>query len=150
MNALLHFDASARLRERLAEVAEPRIAVVGTCDDAGFAREVADAEVLLHVLAPVTAVMLAAGPRLRLVQKIGVGVNTIDRTAAARSGIAVANMPGTNTAAVAEHTLALMLATLRRIPALDAATRWGTGWDMTPAAAEALGELSGSRVGLVG
>lgn len=150
MKALLHFDASPRLRARVTAVPEPRIAVVGSNDAAGFAREVADAEVLLHVLTPVTAAMMAAGPRLRLIQKIGVGVNTIDRGAAARAGIAVANMPGANTAAVAEHTLGLMLATLRRLPALDAATRRGIGWDVPPAAAEALGELAGSRVGLIG
>ena len=45
MKALLHFDASPRLRARLAAVAEPRVAVAGSNDAAGFAREVANAEV---------------------------------------------------------------------------------------------------------
>ena len=49
--------------------------------------------------------MIAGAPRLRLIQKIGVGVNTIDLEAARARGIAVCNMPGTNTPAVAEMTL---------------------------------------------
>ncbi len=74
-------------------------------------REIADTDVLLHVLAPVTAAMIDAAPQLKLIQKIGVGVNTIDlRHAAKARGIAVCNMPGTNSQAVAEMTLALMLA----------------------------------------
>ncbi len=65
--------------------------------------------------------MIAAAPRLRLIQKIGVGVNTIDLDAAKARGIAVCNLPGTNSRAVAELTLALMLAVLRRLPRFDAA-----------------------------
>src|ERR1700677_3231609 len=113
---------------RLSEIVEPRIVVVPEADDAAFSREIADADVLLHVLKPVTSAMIAAAPKLKLIQKIGVGVNTIDREAAHRAGIAVANMPGTNTAAVVEHTLALMFATLRRVVAFDAAMRSGEGW----------------------
>jgi len=54
-----------------------------------------DAEVLLHVLKPVTAAVIERAAQLRLIQKIGVGVNTIDLAAARARGIAVANMPGT-------------------------------------------------------
>jgi phosphoglycerate dehydrogenase-like enzyme len=129
---------------------EPQIIVVDEHDEESFAREIETADVLLHVLKPVTAIMIAAAPRLKLIQKIGVGVNTIDCEAAKRAGIAVANMPGTNTPAVAEHTLALMLATLRRIAAFDAAMRNGSGWLLAPDSMEALGELRGTSVGLVG
>ena len=82
-------------------------------DTVKLASELRDADVLLHILAPVTDEILAGAPRLRLVQKIGVGVNTIDLQAAHRRRVAVANMPGTNTQAVAEATLMLMLAALR-------------------------------------
>ncbi|MFZ2107776.1 MAG: hypothetical protein WAV18_20745 [Roseiarcus sp.] len=115
MKALLHFAASSRLRRKLSEIVEPHVVVVAEDDDEAFDREIVDSEVLLHVLKPVTPAMIANAPKLRLIQKIGVGVNTIDRDAAHRAGIAVANMPGVNTAAVAEHTLALILATLRRV-----------------------------------
>ena len=150
MKALLHFAASSRLRARLAEIVEPRVVVVAETDYESFAREIVDADVLLHVLKPVTSAMIAKAPKLKLIQKIGVGVNAIDRDAAHRAGVAVANMPGVNTAAVVEHTLALMLATLRRITTFDAATRRGGGWRLPADSMEALGELSGSRIGLVG
>ena len=150
MKALLHFAASSRLRERLLKIVEPRIVVVAETDDEAFFREIVDADVLLHVLKPATSAMIAAAPKLKLIQKIGVGVNTIDRDAAHGAGIAVANMPGTNTAAVVEHTLALMLATLRRVVAFDTAMRSGEGWRVPADAMEALGEISGSSVGFVG
>jgi phosphoglycerate dehydrogenase-like enzyme len=150
VKALLHFAASIRLRERLSKIVEPRIVVVAETDDEAFSREIVDADVLLHVLKPATSAMIAAAPKLKLIQKIGVGVNTIDRDAAHGAGIAVANMPGTNTAAVVEHTLALMLATLRRVVAFDTAMRSGEGWRVPADAMEALGEISGSSVGFVG
>ena len=150
MKALFHFSPGAALQTRLTATASPRIVVVDQRDEAGFAREIADCEVLLHVLTPVTAAMIAMAPKLRLIQKIGVGVNTIDRVAAAKAGIAVANMPGTNTAAVAEHTLALMLATLRRVASFDAATRAGRGWQIGVEDALGLGEIGGSRIGFIG
>ena len=61
--------------------------VVDETDETGFAREIADAEVLLHVLEPVTEAMIARAPRLRLIQKLGVGVNTIDLEAARAAGV---------------------------------------------------------------
>ena len=79
-----------------------------------------------------------------------VGVNTIDLDAARRRSIAVCNMPGTNTQAVAELTLLLMLATLRRLAELDRLTRAGKGWAVDPSLPDDLGELSGRTVGLVG
>ena len=109
-----------------------------------------EAEVLLHVLKPATASIIAQAPRLKLIQKIGVGVNTIDLAAARARGIAVANMPGTNTPAVAETALLLMLAALRNLAGLDRACRAGTGWEAGPALQEQAGELRGRVVGLVG
>ena len=110
----------------------------------------ADAEVLWHLLDPVTAAVLDGAPALRLVQKIGVGVNTIDLEAARRRGVAVCNMPGTNTQAVAEMTLLLILAALRRVARLDAATRAGEGWRLPPEVQDRYGEVGGRTVGLVG
>ena len=87
-------------------------------------------------------------PRLKLIQKIGVGVNTIDLDAAKARGIAVCNLPGTNARAVAELTLALMLAVLRRMPRFDAAMRRGVWSDAE--LQDGIGELGGRTVGLVG
>lgn len=118
-----------------------------------FKRDLQDAEVLLHILKPVTEETLAGAPHLRLIQKIGVGVNTIDLEATKSHGVAVANMPGTNTQAVAEATLMLMLAALRNLAGFDRACRAGNGWSTEGVSQEqrnTLGELGGRTVGLVG
>ncbi|MGH8662796.1 MAG: 2-hydroxyacid dehydrogenase [Burkholderiales bacterium] len=152
MKTVLHFPASPAFRQQLLAAAPDwlAVAIVDESDEGALRREVRDAEVLLHVLTPVSAAMIAAAPRLRLIQKIGVGVNTIDLDAARARGIAVANMPGTNSQAVAEMALALMLAALRRIPLLDRATREGRGWALSPESLDPVGEIGGSSVGLVG
>jgi len=151
MKAVLHYRASDGFR---AEIERSRgaveVAVVDEDDDAGFRREIADAQVLLHVLKPVTAEMMDAAPGLGLIQKIGVGVNTIDVDAAKARGIAVANMPGTNSQAVAEMTLTLMLAALRRIAYFDPLTRAGDGWHPSPAVLDGCGEIGGRTIGFFG
>ncbi|HWN52994.1 MAG TPA: hypothetical protein VNO18_24790, partial [Xanthobacteraceae bacterium] len=108
-------------------------------------REMADADILLHVLEPVTAAVIDAAPHLKLIQKIGIGVNTIDLDAARRRGIAICNMPGTNTQAVAEMTLLLMLAILRRLAQPDRSTRAGEGWKFEPELPDDLGEFRAAR-----
>jgi phosphoglycerate dehydrogenase-like enzyme len=100
------------------------------------------------VLKPCTAAMIEAAPRLRLIQKIGVGVNTIALDAAKARGVPVCNLPGTNARAVAELTLTLMFATLRRLTRFDAALRHGTWSD--PDLQDGIFELGGRVVGLVG
>jgi phosphoglycerate dehydrogenase-like enzyme len=149
MKAVLQHRASPGLRQRIAALDFPT-AIVDQTDKDTFLREMRDADVLLHVLEPVTASVIDATPRLQLIQKIGIGVNTIDLDAARRRGVAVCNMPGTNTQAVAEMTLLLMLATLRRLAYLDALTRAGKGWEFERDLSDDLGELSGRTVGLVG
>lgn len=145
---LFHYAAGPDLTARLAAVPGLDIAVCPDTDDALLLRLLPETDVLWHVLKPCTAAMIAAAPRLRLIQKIGVGVNTIDLEAARARGIPVCNLPGTNARAVAELTLALMLATLRRLPRFDASLRAGTWLD--PMLQDGLGELGGRTVGLVG
>src|SRR3546814_3569563 len=53
---------------------------------------------------------IASAPKLKLIQKLGVGVNTIALDEAREHGVAVCNMPGTNSQAVAEMALSLMMA----------------------------------------
>lgn len=119
-------------------------------DDDTFYRELPDAEVIWHVLRPLSADDLAKAPNVRLVHKLGAGVNTIDVEAATARGIAVANMPGANAQSVAEGTLLLMLAALRRLPELDRATRAGDGWPSDPTLGETVRDIGGCTVGLVG
>jgi phosphoglycerate dehydrogenase-like enzyme len=119
-------------------------------DDATFYRELADAEVLWHVLRPISGSDLARAPRLRLVHKLGAGVNTIDVGTATARGVAVANMPGANAPSVAEGAVMLMLAALRRLPELDRATRAGAGWPSDPTLGETVRDIGSCTVGLVG
>ena len=152
MKVVYHYSAGPGFADRLAALECDGLSV-GVCamsDHDRFAELMADAEALWHLLEPVTARVIAAAPCLRLIQKIGVGVNTIDLEAARRRGIAVCNMPGTNTQAVVEMTLLLMLGALRRGSQLDAATRAGRGWGLPAALQDRYGEVSGRTIGLVG
>jgi len=151
MKVILQYRASPGFRAQIARVFGPGgVRIIDEDDLATFVREMADATALLHVLKPVTAEVMAGAPRLGLVQKLGVGVNTIDLVAAKARGVAVANMPGTNSAAVAEMALCLMLAVLRRTLYLDALTRAGEGWRPDPGVIDQTGEIGGRTVGLVG
>lgn len=153
MKAIWHHPAGAWLRARLAALAGERgiaVEVVAPGDRAGLRVALAGAEAVWHVLEPFGAGDIAAAPRLRLIQKIGVGVNTIDLAAAEARGVAVCNMPGTNSRAVAEMTLALMVACLRRLVDLHRRVRAGAGWRTPPDVLEGAGEIGGRTVGLVG
>ncbi|AKK25748.1 2-hydroxyacid dehydrogenase [Mycobacterium sp. EPa45] len=119
-------------------------------DDATLQRELPDADVIWHVLRPLSGDDLRRGPRLRLVHKLGAGVNTIDVETASALGIAVANMPGANAPSVAEGAVLLMLAALRRLPALDQLTRQGHGWPTDPSLGETVRDIGSCTVGLVG
>ena len=152
MKAVLQYRATPGFRAAISAIEADwlRVVVVDEVDKVSFGREVQDADVLLHVLERVTAGVIEQAPRLRLIQKLGVGVDTIDLAAARARGIAVCNMPGANTRAVAELTLLLMLATLRRLRELDQSTRSGMGWTLDSELVDNLGELGGRTVGLIG
>jgi phosphoglycerate dehydrogenase-like enzyme len=150
MKVIFHYAAGPALSARLAALPDLSVTVCSESDDTKLMELLPEADVLWHVLKPATAAMMARAPKLRLIQKIGVGVNTIDLEAAKERGIAVCNLPGTNARAVAELTLALMLATVRRLPLFDAAMRDGSAWALDPTVQDNLGELGGRTVGLVG
>ena len=72
--------------------------------------------------------LAAAAPRLSVIGVASVGTDRIDLAEATRAGVMVVNAPTGNTIAAAEHTMALMLALLRRVPGADASVRGGE-WD---------------------
>lgn len=150
MKVILHYAASPAVRARVAAIPGLRVVVVEERDREGFLCEISDTDVLWHSLERVTPQVIEAAPKLKLVQKIGVGVDTIALDACKARGIAVCNMPGTNTQAVAEMTLALMFSVLRRIVMLDTATRAGRGWSLPPASLDGIGEIGGRTIGLIG
>lgn len=90
--------------------------------------------------------LLAAGPRLSVVARAGVGVDAIDVDAATDAGILVLNTPGANTLAATEQTFALMLALARRTPLAAQQLREGI-WDRKNLIGT---ELYGKTLGIVG
>ena len=102
----------------------------------------ADALALLWRLPPG---VLRRSPSIRVVSFAGTGVETyVEMEEARERGIVVCNVPRYGTNAVAEHTVALMLAVARRVPAGDRFVRQG-GWGQQPGR-----ELAGKRLGVVG
>ena len=118
----------------------------GAHDEAELARRIGDAEAVVNIRSncKFTERVLDACPRLRLISIWGTGTDHIDLGACERRGVAVRNTPGVNANAVAEHTLALMLAIARRIPATDRDVRaglWPRGLSV---------QLEGKTLGLIG
>jgi phosphoglycerate dehydrogenase-like enzyme len=155
LRVLAHFVPGPKVLEFLALEAD-WLDIRWCADDdsadsqATFYRELPEADVIWHVLRPLSGADLLQATRLRLIHKFGAGVNTIDVDIATKRGIAVANMPGANAPSVAEGTVLLMLAALRRLPALDRATREGRGWPSDPRLGETVRDIGACTVGLVG
>ena len=108
----------------------------------------AETEVMFIIGTSIDAPLLAAAPRLRFVQKLGAGTDQIDEEACRRRGVAVARLQAGNAVPVAEHTVMLMLAALRRLPYFDRGTREGR-W-LREEGRDVQRQLAGKRVGLVG
>jgi D-3-phosphoglycerate dehydrogenase len=105
---------------------------------------IADADVLVSGTEPVTAKVLAAAPRLRLIAKHGVGTDNIDLAAAKARGVPVAVAGPAMVDAVADLTLGLLLACARQIPQGNANVKAGQ-WDRFVGP-----ELRGKTLGIVG
>jgi len=115
------------------------------------ARTIASHGASIHTVLTIGSVGLTgaeidAMPQLALVCALGAGYENVDVAHARARGIAVANGAGTNDNCVADHAFALLLATVRAVPALDRATRdgvWRTELPLRPTA-------SGRRMGILG
>jgi len=94
----------------------------------------------------VDAEMIAAGTRLVVIGRAGVGVDNVDLEAATRAGVTVVNAPTGNTIAAAEHTLALLFALARKVAAADASVRRGE-WRRSAFTGT---ELRGKTLGIIG
>ena len=94
----------------------------------------------------VTAEVLEAATRLKVVGRAGIGVDNIDVEAATERGVVVMNTPFGNSVTTAEHAISLMLALAREIPSADRSTRAGK-WEKN----RFMGvELMGKTLGLIG
>jgi len=99
----------------------------------------------------VDADVIAAGKRLKVIARAGVGVDNVDLEAATRSGIVVCNAPQSNIVSAAEHTVAMLLAVARNIPQAHGALiegRWERSrWTGTEVYGKTLGVLGLGRIG---
>jgi D-3-phosphoglycerate dehydrogenase len=127
--------------------------IVVSPEKEALAAELAEADALLVRSAVfVDAAMMDKAPKLRVIGRAGVGVDNIDLDAATKRGIAVMNTPGGNAIAVAEHTLALMLALARHLTRADSTTHAGK-WEKkslqgTELRAKTLGIVGLGKVGM--
>src|SRR5213596_3702743 len=127
---------------------EARVVVCDDETEAGFLSVAADADGLLFRIRPsCTESLMAACKQLKVVGRHGVGLDTVDIPAATRLGVAVVHAPGSNSQAVAEHALMLMLTCVKRTRLIDALTRRGD-WDATRLVGNT--ELAGKTLGVVG
>jgi D-3-phosphoglycerate dehydrogenase len=108
---------------------------------------VPDADALLvRSATTVDAQVLAAGPKLKIVARAGVGLDNVDVDAATARGVLVVNAPTSNIHSAAEHAIALLLSAARQIPAADATLREHT-WKRSSFSGT---EIVGKTVGVVG
>jgi D-3-phosphoglycerate dehydrogenase len=127
---------------------EPRWTVITPEQLEGkIASHLADADALIvRSAVQVNGSLLEHAPRLRVIGRAGVGVDNIDLDAATRKGIAVMNTPGANAVAVAEHTLAMMLAMARHLCRANELMHGGK-WEKKSLQGS---ELRGKTLGIVG
>ncbi len=127
---------------------EARVIVVTELTEARVLQAAVDAQGILFRGGPrCTEGFMLACPRLRVVGRHGVGLDTVDLPAATRLGIAVVHAPGSNAQAVAEHALMLMLACVKRARDIDRKTRSGD-WSARHVVQNT--ELAGKTLGVVG
>ncbi|MGC1463810.1 MAG: phosphoglycerate dehydrogenase [Terracidiphilus sp.] len=113
----------------------------------GLAAALAEADALVvRSAVQVDDALMEKAPKLRVIGRAGVGVDNIDAEAATRRGIVVMNTPGANAVAVAELTIALMLALARKLPAANASMHAGK-WDKKNLQGA---ELRGKTLGILG
>jgi D-3-phosphoglycerate dehydrogenase / 2-oxoglutarate reductase len=107
--------------------------------------------IVIRSATKLTADLIAAGTRLKVIGRAGVGVDNVDVDAATRRGIVVANAPESNIVSAAEHTIGLLVALARNIPQAHAALvegRWErSSWGGVELAEKTLGILGYGRIG---
>src|ERR1700693_2120295 len=102
--------------------------------------------VIVRSATRITAELLQDPGKLKAVVRAGVGVDNIDVAAATRKGIVVMNTPGGNTVSTAEHTMTMLMALARHVPAADASVRQGK-WERSKFVGT---QLAGKTLGIVG
>lgn len=140
------FEGSAA-HERAKRSGEVRVFTErGADDESELIRRIGSARVVINIRAHArfTDAVFRACPGLRMIAIWGTGTDNVDLEAAAQRGITISNTPGVNAIAVAEHTIALMLAVARKVCLIDREMRAGA-WPR-----EMLTQLHGRTLALFG
>ena len=111
--------------------------------------KLADVDALMASNEPVTEQVLAAAPRVKIIQRFGVGYEKLDLDAAARRGIPCCNLAGVNKASVAEHGMLLLLALARNLMTSHALTQKGL-WGEARLSMHGSFEMVGKTLGIFG
>ncbi|MBI2555072.1 MAG: 3-phosphoglycerate dehydrogenase, partial [Candidatus Rokubacteria bacterium] len=105
---------------------EARVVIPEDLSEEGVIAAAQEAEaILFRIKPPCTERLMASCPKLKVVGRYGVGLDTVDLAAATRLGIAVVHAPGSNSDSVAEHAIMLMLTATKHLIPIDRATRKG-------------------------
>lgn len=134
------------LREALD--AEVTVAACRSEADVISAVEQSQPDAIIVQWAPITEAVLEAAPRLKMISRLGIGIDMIDVAAAKRRNIEVRNVQTYCLEEVASHAVSMGLSLWRRLPQLDGQLRDGT-WDAA-SLAPSLKRLSNATVGLIG
>lgn len=116
------------------------------------AAHIGDAPIVLTNKARITREIMQACPELRYIGVLATGYNVVDIEAASERGIVVTNVPAYSTQAVAQHTMALLLASMSHVHTYDAAVKRGA-WSASPDFCffdGATEELAGKTLGVIG
>ncbi len=127
---------------------EARVVISEDLSEDGIVAAAREAEaILFRIKPPCTERLMASCPKLKVVGRYGVGLDTVDLPAATRLGIPVVHAPGANSDSVAEHAIMLMLAAIKHLIPMDRGTRKG---EWRGQRLRGIGELRGLTLGIIG
>lgn len=138
----IHPDGRARLE------AHANVRLASALDEVTLCVAARDADaIVLRSRGYISAAVMDAAPRLRVIGRHGVGVDNVDVEAATAHGIQVVNVPDANVISVSEHVIAMILSLVRHVREADRAVRSG---DWTQRDRELGWEITGGTLGVVG
>lgn len=135
------------IERRILREADAELIVAEKTDAAALADLARDADAIMTNWAKVPESVIAAGPKLRIVARLGIGLDNIDIEAATRRGIVVTNVPDYCVIEVAEHSLALLLALARKVAFYHQQTKSG---QYRLQSGPTLRRMEGQTLGIIG
>ncbi|MFN7963770.1 MAG: phosphoglycerate dehydrogenase [Thermoanaerobaculia bacterium] len=147
MHSILICDSLEESGLSLLREAGNAVTVLAAADRPRLSQLVADYDaIVVRSATKVTAELLRAGKKLKVVGRAGIGVDNVDVPTATELGVLVVNAPTANLLSATEHTFALIFSLLRKVPAADASMKRGE-WDRKSYTGS---EVFGKTLGVIG